>query len=84
MMMYRMTSEVRFIIVWFIRGTCQFSNFRRLTPTPSKPKHRPTSKTPFKWRFAGGSIVAGEGLLTGQSAKDHQNVKKMNNVQGKV
>ena len=70
MMMYRMTSEVRFIIVWFIRGTCRYSNFRRLNPPPSAHQ-----QTPFKWRFAGGPIVVGEGLLLGQSAKGHQNVE---------
>ena len=27
--------------------------------------HRPTGETPFKWRFAGGTIVAHIGMLTG-------------------
>ena len=49
-------------------------------PNPSKHTkvghYRPTSKTPFEWRFAGGPIVARFCMLTGVSRNDASNDEK--------
>ena len=48
-----------------LRSECPVVSGLEATQRTVSGHHRPTSETPFEWRFAGGPIVARFEMLTG-------------------